>query len=126
MDGSMFNPRLAEALTDYPFARLNALIADVKPPAHLPLINLSVGEPQGALPAFARKILADEIEGWSRYPPNQGIPDLNLAIVEWLNRRYRLPPGLLDARSEEHTSELQSRGHLVCRLLLEKKKEDNC
>src|SRR5690625_6412884 len=28
----------------------------------------------------------------------------------------------LDVRSEEHTSELQSRGHLVCRLLLEKKK----
>src|SRR5690625_6111151 len=27
-------------------------------------------------------------------------------------------------RSEEHTSELQSRGHLVCRLLLEKKKRD--
>src|SRR5439155_22553214 len=32
---------------------------------------------------------------------------------------------LLDRRkrSEEHTSELQSRGHLVCRLLLEKKKK---
>src|SRR5690625_2741175 len=29
---------------------------------------------------------------------------------------------LLTSRSEEHTSELQSRGHLVCRLLLEKKK----
>src|SRR5690625_1104957 len=28
-------------------------------------------------------------------------------------------------RSEEHTSELQSRGHLVCRLLLEKKKQVN-
>src|SRR5690625_6318041 len=28
-----------------------------------------------------------------------------------------------EARSEEHTSELQSRGHLVCRLLLEKKKK---
>src|SRR5690625_1302045 len=28
----------------------------------------------------------------------------------------------IDTRSEEHTSELQSRGHLVCRLLLEKKK----
>src|SRR5439155_15082864 len=27
-----------------------------------------------------------------------------------------------NSRSEEHTSELQSRGHLVCRLLLEKKK----
>src|SRR5690625_3848937 len=29
---------------------------------------------------------------------------------------------LVESRSEEHTSELQSRGHLVCRLLLEKKK----
>src|SRR3989442_10274355 len=33
-----------------------------------------------------------------------------------------LPPGAPVARSEEHTSELQSRPHLVCRLLLEKKK----
>src|SRR5690625_1926534 len=32
------------------------------------------------------------------------------------------PFQVLDQRSEEHTSELQSRGHLVCRLLLEKKK----
>src|SRR5207253_1087631 len=31
-----------------------------------------------------------------------------------------IPPRV---RSEEHTSELQSRGHLVCRLLLEKKKK---
>src|SRR5258708_14216021 len=31
-------------------------------------------------------------------------------------------PGLLPPRSEEHTSELQSPDHLVCRLLLEKKK----
>src|SRR5439155_24721781 len=29
----------------------------------------------------------------------------------------------MEHRSEEHTSELQSRGHLVCRLLLEKKKK---
>src|SRR5439155_20765571 len=28
-------------------------------------------------------------------------------------------------RSEEHTSELQSRGHIVCRLLLEKKKQND-
>ena len=32
-------------------------------------------------------------------------------------------PDLLRKRSEEHTSELQSRPHLVCRLLLEKKKK---
>src|SRR2546422_7945757 len=33
------------------------------------------------------------------------------------------PRALESARSEEHTSELQSRLHLVCRLLLEKKKK---
>src|SRR5437870_10169909 len=33
------------------------------------------------------------------------------------------PAAACSARSEEHTSELQSRGHLVCRLLLEKKKK---
>src|SRR2546422_7415236 len=48
------------------------------------------------------------------------------------HRREHLPPHLRDERpegllhvlhrSEEHTSELQSRLHLVCRLLLEKKK----
>src|SRR2546422_1094214 len=38
-----------------------------------------------------------------------------------------LLPNLADAllRSEEHTSELQSRLHLVCRLLLEKKKKNS-
>src|SRR5690606_41032890 len=34
-----------------------------------------------------------------------------------------LPDGVAGIRSEEHTSELQSRENLVCRLLLEKKKE---
>src|SRR2546422_7609948 len=38
---------------------------------------------------------------------------------------HGVTPGLIDShtRSEEHTSELQSRLHLVCRLLLEKKKK---
>src|SRR5690625_5168450 len=44
---------------------------------------------------------------------------LSLWIVP--NVAPHLPSGIGD-RSEEHTSELQSRGHLVCRLLLEKKK----
>src|SRR5439155_22547757 len=38
------------------------------------------------------------------------------ARLPWLSSR-------MSNRSEEHTSELQSRGHLVCRLLLEKKKQ---
>src|SRR5690625_6939097 len=45
--------------------------------------------------------------------------DDSKAILERLREE-----GMIDQllRSEEHTSELQSRGHLVCRLLLEKKK----
>src|SRR3712207_6943939 len=48
--------------------------------------------------------------------------DLNSAMIERLAKS--IPPLALDAprRSEEHTSELQSRQYLVCRLLLEKKK----
>src|SRR5258708_26280658 len=34
-------------------------------------------------------------------------------------------PIIASSRSEEHTSELQSPDHLVCRLLLEKKKDNN-
>src|SRR5207253_6730637 len=39
-----------------------------------------------------------------------------------IDLRVAVDIGLGTLRSEEHTSELQSRGHLVCRLLLEKKK----
>src|SRR6266508_5860389 len=44
--------------------------------------------------------------------------------ASWRRSRCARPPPF-PARSEEHTSELQSRGHLVCRLLLEKKKQTN-
>src|SRR2546422_1502150 len=43
------------------------------------------------------------------------------ALIRGPRRRAR-GRGAAAARSEEHTSELQSRLHLVCRLLLEKKK----
>lgn len=98
----MFNPRLTETLTDFPFARLNTLLAPIAPPAHLSMINMSVGEPQGAMPAFARRIVMDEVDGWNRYPPNQGLPELNQAICDWLTRRYALPKGLLDPARHVH------------------------
>src|SRR2546425_1562935 len=45
-----------------------------------------------------------------------------LRILSTLTGLQLLPPSLLLKRSEEHTSELQSLAYLVCRLLLEKKK----
>src|SRR5471030_3475616 len=47
-----------------------------------------------------------------RLAPDAGAGDLHGAVAE--------------ARSQEHTSELQSRRHVVCRLLLEKKKQSIC
>src|SRR3712207_8924550 len=51
----------------------------------------------------------------------------NRATCAVANRLVRLLVVLPveEARSEEHTSELQSRQYLVCRLLLEKKKQSN-
>src|SRR5207253_5326817 len=47
-------------------------------------------------------------------------PGLTLLYELFIPLFWCVPVSLV--RSEEHTSELQSRGHLVCRLLLEKKK----
>src|SRR3712207_8809483 len=54
---------------------------------------------------------------WSSFGAGYGVVPLVLPVVGllWLRRSVQL-------RSEEHTSELQSRQYLVCRLLLEKKK----
>src|SRR5689334_7387892 len=42
-------------------------------------------------------------------------------LAQGVHLRLGLPPPIERLRSEEHTSELQSQFHLVCRLLLEKK-----
>src|SRR5439155_27103067 len=49
---------------------------------------------------------------------------LRRLVMDGLRRRYPQKHAQLKPRSEEHTSELQSCGHLVCRLLLEKKKRE--
>ena len=91
----MLNPRLAH-LADYPFDRLRALLADVVPPAGLVQHWLSVGEPRHAPPAFLAETLFRHSDDWGRYPPVEGTPDFRRAVVDWLHRRYRLPPGMLD------------------------------
>src|SRR2546427_7075409 len=55
--------------------------------------------------------------------PEAASERLRLAITAFV-RRALAGPGLAHARSEEHTSELQSQSNLVCRLLLEKKKNN--
>src|SRR5689334_23705089 len=56
-----------------------------------------------------------------RVPSSDDVPNVaSLPVMEAYSPTLMVPP--LALRSEEHTSELQSQFHLVCRLLLEKKK----
>src|SRR5437660_6151330 len=52
------------------------------------------------------------------------MPSACASRISWgISGSMAMQPEMWKPRSEEHTSELQSRGHLVCRLLLEKKKK---
>src|SRR2546430_8230621 len=55
-------------------------------------------------------------------PQRQGSGNADGAVLPHCLARKRRSLNLVVARSEEHTSELQSQSNLVCRLLLEKKK----
>src|SRR5258708_27772940 len=63
-------------------------------------------------------VAGGDIHGRPMLGPHQSVDQ------PWLTADLRRNPagGVRDVRSEEHTSELQSPDHLVCRLLLEKKK----
>src|SRR5690625_6185739 len=71
----------------------------------------------GLLPARTGRPGRGKLAGSDRLPESSGAPRSGT-----LARALRPASSGPGARSEEHTSELQSRGHLVCRLLLEKKK----
>src|SRR5690625_6748371 len=55
---------------------------------------------------------------------NNKIRGIRIRLAKSMGSIFRGSFPARERRSEEHTSELQSRGHLVCRLLLEKKKEE--
>jgi aspartate/methionine/tyrosine aminotransferase len=93
MDNDMINPRLT-ALPDYPFQRLAALLDGIDPGAD-PLV-LSLGEPQHPTPPMVGAELARHADQWRRYPPAAGIPRWKKAVVDWMNRRYALPEGMVD------------------------------
>src|SRR2546422_5792329 len=68
-----------------------------------------------------RAVLTTEVIPWARGAVRE--IDIARRLMHHAVTRQALPKGV--DRSEEHTSELQSRLHLVCRLLLEKKKQNN-
>ena len=87
----MIYPERFSNLADYAFPRLRALL-DVHEPGGEPLA-LTIGEPQHAFPSWVGDVLADNIAGFAKYPPNDGEPDLLAAISAWIDRRYGVVVG---------------------------------
>src|SRR5690606_40027720 len=86
----------------------------------LPISSLRAAgvEPSQVTDIFISHRHADHVGGLLAADGAPAFPNatVHLTTAEWAGIQA-------DARSEEHTSELQSRENLVCRLLLEKKKK---
>jgi succinyldiaminopimelate transaminase len=85
-----------DRLDTYPFAQLNELLAPITPRANERPLVMSVGEPQHQPPPLLAETVAKHSGEWNKYPPMAGTPELREAIVAWLQRRFRLPEGMVD------------------------------
>lgn len=79
-----------------PFSRLRALLASVEP-EHRETIDLTLGEPREAMPAFAASALSEAEASLAKYPTIRGTDALREAIAGWAERRYGVA---LDASRE--------------------------
>lgn len=79
----------------YPFSRLNRLLEGIAPgPSPAPdgqPVLLSLGEPRQRPPDFVAQVLAENADGWGRYPTPRGTVGYRAAAADWLLRRYGLP-----------------------------------
>src|SRR5690554_7405201 len=85
---------------------------------------------KGISEGLARNVLAAEVNNEVVDAMRPIETDSTLKLLTWQDKEDKSTMWhssahlMAEARSEEHTSELQSRPHLVCRLLLEKKKKN--
>lgn len=82
----MVFPERFSNLPDYAFPRLRKLLDAA--PAGGPVIHMSIGEPRHPFPAWVGDEIAASLDGFGRYPPNDGSPELQTAIARWIARRY--------------------------------------
>jgi N-succinyldiaminopimelate aminotransferase len=89
---STVNPRL-DKLHAYPFERLARLKRGASPPAGLPHIAMSIGEPQHTPPAFVLDSLRENLHKLGSYPATAGLSEFRASVAWWLQRRFDLPIG---------------------------------
>ncbi|SNY90637.1 Aspartate/methionine/tyrosine aminotransferase [Cohaesibacter sp. ES.047] len=75
-----------------PFQKLADLLCDIVPANHdrTAPINMTIGEPGHAYPAFIPDVIIDNKADFGRYPPMRGTDDFRKAVEDWLNGRYDL------------------------------------
>ncbi len=83
------NGRL-ELLAAYPFERLAKLKSGIQPPAALPHIAMSIGEPKHAPPPFVIEVLRRELTKLDSYPVTAGLPETRASFAAWLARRFKV------------------------------------
>lgn len=81
-------PERFSHLPEYAFPRFRALL-DGHDFAG-PQFNMTIGEPQHRYPAWIKDVLLEQIDGFNRYPANDGIEKLQVSIVKWFYRRFGL------------------------------------
>lgn len=81
----MFPERFSN-LPAYAFPRLRALLDHHQPGGDV--VHMTIGEPKHAFPAWVTDVISEHAEGFNRYPPNDGTPELLEAISDWIGRRY--------------------------------------
>ena len=79
-------PERFSNLPEYAFPRLRQLLD-----AHAPggeVMHFTIGEPRHGMPDFVAPILAENMQGFEKYPNNNGSDELLSATANWLNRRF--------------------------------------
>ncbi len=88
-----------QLLHPYPFEKLRHLLSQVTPNPSKTPINLSIGEPKHAPPAFVLDSLKENMHQISLYPKTKGSNELRQAIADWLDQRFSLK-GHIDSQTQ--------------------------
>ncbi|WP_371155642.1 aminotransferase class I/II-fold pyridoxal phosphate-dependent enzyme [Jannaschia sp. 2305UL9-9] len=83
----MNSPQRFAELPEYAFPRLRTLLGDLAPGHDAP-VEMTIGDPRHAPPAFVAEVIAAHSAGFMGYPPNDGAPALLQACAGWLSRRF--------------------------------------
>ncbi|HCW82874.1 MAG: aminotransferase class I/II-fold pyridoxal phosphate-dependent enzyme [Rhodobacteraceae bacterium] len=81
----MFPERFSN-LPAYAFPRLRSLLDHHEPGGDV--VHMTIGEPKHTFPDWVSGIIAENAAGFNKYPPNDGTPELQGAIADWLKRRF--------------------------------------